>query len=89
VSDNGQVFAFKLPDRPGMIKGLTDRIRKSGGRLGSIMTSYDNLEVNYRKVFIHTFDIAPETFDSLVGQFQQTVELIYTADLSRNIRTIY
>lgn len=89
VSEKGQIFAFKLPDRPGMIKGLTDRIRKSGGRLGSIMTSYDGLEKGYRKVFIHSFDIDPDAFDSLITQFLETVELIYTADLSRGIRTIY
>jgi acetoin utilization protein AcuB len=89
ITDTGQIFAFKLPDKPGMIKGLTDRIRKSGGRLGSIMTSYEGLEKGYRKIFIHSFDLQPDVFDSLIKQFQETVELLYTADLSRGLRTTY
>jgi len=89
VSKNGQIFAFKLQDRPGVIKTLTDIIRKSSGRLCSIMTSYDDIEEGFRKVFFHTFDIDPSSFDSLVERFQDAGELLYVADLSRGFRKIF
>ncbi|WP_232508119.1 CBS and ACT domain-containing protein [Desulfobacula toluolica] len=88
VSNNGQVFAFNLPDKPGIIKNLTDMIMNSGGRLCSIMTSYDDIEEGLRKVFFHTFDIDPDNFDKLVEQFNRAGELLYVADLSRGFRKI-
>ena len=89
VSNKGQIFAFKLQDRPGVIKILTDIIRKRGGRLCSIMTSYDDIEEGYRKVFFHTFDLDPSNFDLLVEQFHGAGELYYVADLSRGFRQIF
>ncbi|CCK80095.1 CBS and ACT domain-containing protein [Desulfobacula toluolica] len=88
VSNKGQVFAFNLPDKPGIIKNLTDMIRNSGGRLCSIMTSYDDMEDGFRKVFFHTFDIDSDNFDSLVEKFHGIGELLYVADLSRGLRKI-
>ena len=89
VSNQGQIFAFKLKDRPGVIKLLSGIIRKSGGRLCSIMTSYDDIEEGYRKVFFHAFDISPSDFDLLVERFFEAGELYYAADLSRKIRKIF
>ena len=39
----GQIFATRLKDRPGLIKKFTDLIREKGGRMNSIMTSYDDI----------------------------------------------
>ncbi|MFA5903192.1 MAG: CBS and ACT domain-containing protein [Desulfobacula sp.] len=86
VSNKGQIFAFNLQDRPGVIKTLTDIIRGSGGRLCSIMTSYDDIEEGYRKVFLHTFDIEPSRFDSVVEKLHESADLFYVADLSRGLR---
>ncbi len=88
VSNKGQIFAFNIQDRPGVIKTLTDIIRSSGGRLCSIMTSYDDIEEGYRKVFLHSFDIEPSKFDSVVEKLHQAGDLLYVADLSRGIRKI-
>ena len=89
VAGKGQIFAFNLQDRPGSIKILTDDIRESGGRLCSIMTSYDDIEEGFRKVFIHAFDIDPEKFNSLVERFHRTGELKYAADLARDFRKVW
>ncbi len=88
VAAKGQIFAFHLQDKPGIIKGIMDMIQDSGGRLCSIMTSYDDIEKGFRKVFFHTFDLTPEKFNTLVEQFHSTGELNYLADLSRNYRKI-
>lgn len=89
VSTTGQIFATRLQDRPGLIKKFTDMIRAKGGRMCSIMTSYDDIEEGYRKVFFHTFDIKPEDFFSLVETFSEIGQLYYAADLSRGYRKIF
>ncbi len=89
VSKNGQIFAFKLHDRPGIIQTIIDIIRESRGRLCSIMTSYDDVDDGGRTVFFHTFDIDPTHFDSLVERFHGTGGLFYIADLSRGFRKIF
>ncbi|MBU1196568.1 MAG: CBS and ACT domain-containing protein [Proteobacteria bacterium] len=88
VANKGQVFAFRLQDKPGVIKTITDMIRNSGGRLCSVLTSHDDIEDGFRKVFVHVFDIIPEEFDRLRDQFLRTGDLYYFADLSRDYRTI-
>ncbi len=89
VSNKGQVFAFMLQDKPGIIKYLTDMNRNSGGRLGSIMTSYDDIEEGFRKVFFHTFDIDADKYERLVEKFYGTGNLLYAADQSSNSRRIF
>ncbi len=89
VSNKGQVFAFMLQDKPGIIKYLTDMIRNSGGRLSSIMTSYDDIEEGFRKVFFHTFDIDADKYERLVEKFYGTGNLLYAADQSSNSRRIF
>jgi len=86
VSNKGQIFAFNLQDKPGVIKVISDIIRGSGGRLCSIMTSYDDIEEGYRKVFFHSFDIDPKRFDSVVEKLHESGDLYYVADLSRGLR---
>lgn len=88
VSNKGQIFAFRIQDRPGSIKVITDILRQSGGRLCSIMTSYDDIEEGFRKVFIHAFDIEPDRFDQLVEKLHDAGDLYYVADLARGFRKI-
>jgi len=89
VSSTGQIFATRLQDRPGVIKKFTDMIRAKGGRMCSIMTSYDDIEKGYRKVFFHTFDLSPDAFSSLVETFSEIGQLYYAADLSRGYRKTF
>ena len=51
----GIQMAFQVSDRPGSIKQLTDIIRKNGGRLLSILTSYDRAPEGYRNLYIRAF----------------------------------
>ena len=89
VANRGQVFAFRIKDRPGIIKVLTDVIRKSGGRLCSILTSYDDVEQGFREVFIHSYDIPPDRFDPVVTELHEAAQLLYAADMERGVRRIY
>ncbi|SLM32524.1 AcuB3 [Desulfamplus magnetovallimortis] len=85
----GQIFAFRIKDMPGIIKTITDVIRMGGGRLSSILTSYDDVEDGFRKVFIHSFDIPEANFDNVVEQLRESAQMLYLADQTRNIRKLF
>lgn len=89
IANGGQVFAFRLLDKPGIIQNVTQIIQKSGGRLSSILTSFDESEPRFRKVFIHTLNLPPEKFENLRTKFFYSGELYYAADMSRGVRNIY
>lgn len=48
----GVQLAFQVEDKPGTIGGLTDIIRSYGGRLNSVLTSFDRAPSGYRRVYI-------------------------------------
>lgn len=88
VAREGQIFGFKLGDAPGLVKGIIDIISAHGGRLSSIMTSYDHLDEGYKKVFFHTRNLAPDDFELLVNRLHAAGDLTYVADLSRGLKRL-
>ncbi|MEA1966826.1 MAG: CBS and ACT domain-containing protein [Thermodesulfobacteriota bacterium] len=89
VAHKGQIFAFRIQDRPGIIKHLTEIIRNRNGRLSSILTSYDDVDKGFRKVFIYVFGIKPTEFNSLVVELNDAAKLLYAADQTQDMRRIY
>lgn len=84
----GQIFVFQLQDKPGIIKTIIEMIQARGGRLKSVLTSYKPDDPYFRKVFFNVFDLSPEEFETLAQGFKTADELLYMADLSRNIRIV-
>lgn len=89
VGKGGIQFAFQLEDRPGSIKEVADVIRKYGGRMISILTSYDKVPEGYRKVFIRMHSIDRSRLKQLQVDLSKMVALIYMVDHRENIREIY
>ncbi|MFT5701787.1 MAG: acetoin utilization protein AcuB [Desulforhopalus sp.] len=89
VGNEGQVFAFRLLDKPGIVKNISNIIQKSGGRLSSILTSFDETEPRFRVVFIHAYNLKPEKFENLRTKFYHSGELYYAADMCQGLRNIY
>jgi acetoin utilization protein AcuB len=89
AAHKGQIFAFRMKDMPGSIKALTEIIRMGGGRLSSIMTSYDDIDDGFRKVFIHAFDISEGNFELVVEQLRTVAQMLYLADQTRDIRKLF
>lgn len=85
------LFAFNLEDRPGSIKEVADVIRKHGGRMLSILTSYDNAEEGSRHLFLRIADMVESKLDALTEELEQNFVLLYTvrdelADVKRTRR---
>jgi acetoin utilization protein AcuB len=89
VSKGGIQFAFQLEDRPGSIKEVADIIRLYGGRMVSILTSYDGVPEGYRKVFIRMHSIERARLQQLKEELSYKAALIYMVDHRENTREIY
>jgi len=89
VGKGGIQFAFQLEDRPGSIKEVADIIRLYGGRMVSILTSYEGVPDGYRKVFIRMHSIERARLQQLKEELSYKAALIYMVDHRENVREIY
>lgn len=72
----GSVFTFALEDRPGSIKEVADVIRNHGGRMVSILTSYDMVSEGTRKVFIRVADMAEDKAKAMEAELEREFTLL-------------
>jgi acetoin utilization protein AcuB len=89
VGQRGIQFAFQIEDRPGSIRELADIIRQYGGRMVSILTSYDNVPQGYRKVYIRMRSIERSKLENLKEELRKVSTLLYMVDHRENRREIY
>jgi acetoin utilization protein AcuB len=85
----GVLFAFSLEDRPGCIKEVTDVIREHGGRLVSIVSSYETAPAGHRHVYVRAFNIDRDVLSQLVAEFRKTSTLLYIVDHRENKREFF
>lgn len=85
----GIQFAFSIEDRPGSIKELTDIIREFGGRLLSILTSYDHAAAGHRNLYVRTFALDRQQLPELKKKLAAHAKLLYMIDHRENKREIY
>lgn len=89
LQKRGVSYGFLLEDRPGSIKEVTDVIRKYGGRLVSIMSSYDKAPGGYRFAHIRAFNEEDRTMQGLTEELKETATMLYFVDHRQNTREIY
>jgi len=89
IGKRGIQFAFLLEDRPGSIKEMADIIRSHGGFLASILTSYDQVQKGYRKVYIRMYGIDRSSVPLLKEKLKQKADLIYMVDHREGKREIF
>ena len=89
VGNRGIQFAFQLEDRSGSIKEVADVIRKYGGRMVSILSSYQDVPEGYREVYIRMRSIERSNLQKLREELSRTATLIYMVDHRENLREIF
>ncbi|MHA2248660.1 MAG: CBS and ACT domain-containing protein [Candidatus Hodarchaeales archaeon] len=89
IGTRGIQFAFMLEDRPGSIKEIADIIRKHGGRMVSILSTYKGVSEGYRKAYIRMYGINRLTLPRLKEELKETASLLYMVDNRDNKREIY
>ena len=89
LSSRGIQFGFMLEDRQGAIMEITEIIREHGGRVASILTSYDKAPHNHRRVFIRVHWMEREELHTLTGALKKKATVLYVIDLKDGYREIY
>lgn len=89
IGARGVQFAFMLEDRPGSIKEIADIIRKHGGRMVSILSTYKGVSEGYRKAYIRMYGISRLTLPRLEEELAEKATVLYMVDSRDNKREIY
>ena len=89
LKSKGILFAFQLEDRPGSIKEVADIVREYGGRIASILSSYDRVQKGYRKAYIRMYGIDRIKLPQLKEELKEKATMLYMVDLRENKREIY
>lgn len=72
-------FALCLKDKPGSVHEASDVIRGMGGRLVSILTSYDLADKGYRNVYFRIRHMEHDLLVKLVDVLEEKFTVLYTA----------
>jgi acetoin utilization protein AcuB len=89
VKRRGIHLAFEVEDRPGSIKDLADIIRRYGGRMASILSSYDRAPQGFRHVYIRAYQVDREKISAMLEELQATAKLRYMVDHREKRREIF
>lgn len=89
IAKKGVHFGFKVKDLPGSIKEVADIIRNYGGRMASILTSYEKVPHGYRNVYIRSYGIDRSKFKKLLSDLKDKADLLYYVDHTENKREIF
>lgn len=88
LGKRGVQFAFQIEDRPGSIKELTDTIRSYGGRIASILGSYERVPAGQRVVYLRVYDVDRAKMAELQDDLQKKAVLLYVVDHRDNKRKV-
>jgi acetoin utilization protein AcuB len=88
VSYGGIQFAMDLPDHPGSIKIAADILRKYGGRMVSILSTYDGVPNGQRKVYIRMKSVDRGSLMQIKDELVKVGVLHYIIDSREHTREL-
>ena len=80
VERKGIQFGLEVEDLPGSIKEVSDIIRQYGGRMASILTSYDLAPEGFRRLYIRMYGIDRFKLNKLKDSLREKATLLYMVD---------
>ncbi|MGD9503436.1 MAG: CBS and ACT domain-containing protein [Syntrophobacteraceae bacterium] len=89
LKKRGFQFAFQIEDKPGRTPELTNIIRAYGGRLVSILTSYEDAPEGWRNIYIRAYDIDRSKIPQLMADLKAKGQMLYMVDHRDNKREIF
>ena len=89
LEKRGVQFAFQLEDSPGSIKVVADVIRDYGGRIASILSSYERAPEGHRNVYIRMYGVDRNRLEDLVAKLKEKAKVLYMVDHREDRREIY
>lgn len=85
----GLHVAFVLEDTPGSIMEIVNVVRQFGGRMASILSTYERAPAGYRNVYLRFHGIPQERIDDLLTILKEKAKLRYVVDHDQNRRTVF
>ncbi|HAS89673.1 MAG TPA: hypothetical protein DCS48_10270 [Desulfovibrio sp.] len=77
VLDGGVQVGLALSNEPGSLNGVLDYLKENGGRVMSILTSYEPEQENMRHVFIRIRDIDKATLNKIKEGLAENFNLLF------------
>ena len=82
-------LAFVLEDTPGSIMEIVNVVRQFGGRMASILSTYDRAPDGYRNVYLRFTQVSRDQIDDLVDVLRGKAKLRYLVDHRENRRVLF
>ena len=89
LSKRGIQFGITLKNKPGSIKDVADVIRKYGGRIASILSTFEQVPESERTVYFRMYGIDRRELPKIKNEIRQYGRLHYVVDLRDQVREIF
>ncbi len=89
LKKQGLHLAFVLEDTPGSIMEIVNVIREFGGRMASILSTYERAPTGYRNVYLRFYDVSRDRIDEMLKILRGKAKLRYMVDHRENQRTLF
>ena len=89
LKKKGFHLAFVLEDTPGSIMEIVNVVREFGGRMASILSTYERAPTGYRNVYLRFYGISRDRIDDMLKILKNKAKLRYMVDHRENRRTLF
>ena len=89
LGQKGIQFAIRVKDKPGPIKEVRQLVHEYGGRIASILSSWDNVPPGRLNLYFRVYQIDRQNLPLLLDKVKEKGVLLYLVDHRENTRTIY
>ena len=89
LGKKGIQFAIRLKDKPGPIKEVRELVHEYGGRIASLLSSWDDAPPDHLNLYFRVYQIDRQQLPSLVEKIKAKGALLYLVDHREDTRTIY
>jgi acetoin utilization protein AcuB len=85
----GLLLALVLEDTPGSIMEIVGIIREFGGRMASIISTYERAPEGYRNVYLRIYNVSRDRIEDMLRILREKAKLRYMVDHRENRRTLF
>jgi len=89
LSKRGFHLAFVLEDTPGSIMEIVNVVREFGGRMASILSTYERAPTGYRNVYLRFYGVSRDRIDDMLKILKAKAKLRYMVDHRENRRILF
>jgi acetoin utilization protein AcuB len=89
LKKKGFHLAFVLEDTPGSIMEIVNVVREFGGRMASILSTYERAPTGYRNVYLRFYGVSRDRIDEMLKILKNKAKLRYMVDHRENKRILF